>query len=359
MKVFIVASSLGAGGRERQIIELAKGLSAHKIEFKLVSFSSDISVEGILDFDKRILIFDKSKGLWFAIYQYIMQLTSEKPDIVHCWDGMATSITIIAKLFYSFKIIDGSIRGAFPFFKRKLLMFVTKWFTFKIVANSLAGLASINQSLTSKYAVIYNGIDFFRFANGKDHNGLLRGGEYEKMLKVGMVANIRDGKDYTTFMEVAKIILKTRKDVLFISVGAGEYEHLTTQISEEVTGNVLFLCKQKNVERIIENFDVGLLLTDTDYAAEGLSNSIMEYMALGVPVIATEAGGNPEIVADGDSGFLVPSKSSTVITEKLLYLLDNREIRKKMGIAGKLIIEEKFNLQKMVNSYVNLYNEAC
>ena len=102
-------------------------------------------------------------------------------------------------------------------------------------------------------------------------------------------------------------------------------------------------------------FDIGVLLNNTKGHGEGISNAIMEYMAAGLPVIATDAGGTPELVKDKISGFLVPAFDPEIVVGKINYLLKNEQIRKEMGQKGRKIIEAEFNLGKMVSSYLNLY----
>jgi glycosyltransferase involved in cell wall biosynthesis len=83
----------------------------------------------------------------------------------------------------------------------------------------------------------------------------------------------------------------------------------------------------------------------------------MEYMAAELPVIATNAGGTPELVKDNISGFLVPTFDENVVAEKILYLFHNQNKAKEMGKAGRKIIEKDFSQEKMVNSYKRLYEK--
>ena len=116
-----------------------------------------------------------------------------------------------------------------------------------------------------------------------------------------------------------------------------------------LTGN------RDDVESIVNTFDVGILLTNLERHGEGISNSIMEYMALGKPVIATTGGGTPEIVADGETGYLIPFRSPGMLAEKIEYLLDNEEIRKSMGMKGKERILREFSIDSMIEGHVSLY----
>jgi glycosyltransferase involved in cell wall biosynthesis len=81
----------------------------------------------------------------------------------------------------------------------------------------------------------------------------------------------------------------------------------------------------------------------------------MEYMALAKPVIASDSGGNSEIIEDKVNGFLVKPKELDGLVEMITNLLDNPKIAREMGRAGKFRIEKKFNIEKMINNYIDLY----
>ena len=102
-------------------------------------------------------------------------------------------------------------------------------------------------------------------------------------------------------------------------------------------------------------FDIGVLLSNPDIHGEGISNSIMEYMALGKPVIASIGGGTSEIVLDGETGFLIEPKNPKQLAERIDYLLSNQTVAKKMGESGRKRIQQHFSLDKMVNETYNLY----
>jgi glycosyltransferase involved in cell wall biosynthesis len=116
---------------------------------------------------------------------------------------------------------------------------------------------------------------------------------------------------------------------------------------------------RSDVESIINAFDIGILLTDLERHGEGISNSIMEYMAAGKPVIATDGGGTREIVIDGETGFLVPQKSPERVAETIDKLLNDDELRRNMGLMGKQMIQREFNIHRMTSEHVELYEKLA
>jgi glycosyltransferase involved in cell wall biosynthesis len=99
-------------------------------------------------------------------------------------------------------------------------------------------------------------------------------------------------------------------------------------------------------------------MTNPRLAREGLSNSIMEYMALGLPVVCGDGGGNPELVLDGVTGFIVPPNDPGALAERLQYLRDHEAERRVMGAAGKARILGEFSVETMVDRMLRVYTEA-
>src|SRR5262249_29496798 len=116
-----------------------------------------------------------------------------------------------------------------------------------------------------------------------------------------------------------------------------------------------FLGKQKAVEGIVDTFDIGVLSTFT----EGISNSIMEYMALRKPVVATDGGGTKELVVDGETGFLVPPRDPYALAARVDYLLENPDIARRMGEAGESRLRRAFSMNVMIDRSVMLYELAA
>ena len=90
--------------------------------------------------------------------------------------------------------------------------------------------------------------------------------------------------------------------------------------------------------------------------AEGISNTILEAMATGLPVIATDVGGNAQLVVDAETGFIIQSDSVPELTDRLMKYLDDDALLKKHALAGRQRAEQAFSLQHMVNEYQSVYD---
>jgi glycosyltransferase involved in cell wall biosynthesis len=252
-------------------------------------------------------------------------------------------------------LINGSIRNAFSGggFRWTLEKLLLKASDYR-VANSYAGLWSRGFSeKESNNVVIYNGFDFVRVEYMTIKESSCRHLRDSKAKTVGMVAEFNRFKDYATFIHAARKISKRRKDVVFVAVGDGETLETSKQLAAEAEA-IQFLGKRKDIIQLVETFDIGVLSTFT----EGFSNSIMEYMALGKPVVATNGGGTQELVVDGETGFLVPPANPDALAVKIEYLLDNSDIARHMGRAGEERLRREFSITKMVEETVKLYHVA-
>ena len=109
---------------------------------------------------------------------------------------------------------------------------------------------------------------------------------------------------------------------------------------------------------LVRQADVGVLMTDARLAHEGLSNSIMEYMALGLPVVCGSGGGNPELVQDGVTGFIIPPGDPAALAERLTTLRKDAAKRTRMGALGRERILRDFSVERMVDNMLGVYAEA-
>jgi glycosyltransferase involved in cell wall biosynthesis len=138
-------------------------------------------------------------------------------------------------------------------------------------------------------------------------------------------------------------------------VGEGsDFEANKALVKEYCKDHIIFTGQQKNIESLINVFDIGILLTNTSRHQEGISNSILEYMALSKPVIATDGGGTGEIVNHEHTGFIIPPANLESLLNAIHSLLEDPSKASKMGQQGKERISEEFSIEHMVNGTVEL-----
>ncbi len=361
MKVLFIIDSLKSGGKERRLVSLLEGFYSYKdIDMELVTLSDEIHYKSILKTDIKIhfLKRDLRKDLGL-LSKFNKILNSFNPDLVHCWDNIAAiHFAPICKI-KKIPFVNSMITAA-PYTNRLSKRYFTNAISYPfsevILSNSQSGLDNLFVP-KKKQKVIYNGFNFDRIENLRDKESTYREFKIDKeKLIIGMVASFTNHKDYTTLLRAAKL-LKDKFSIVMIGDGENmeEMKKLAKELSLE---NVYFLGRQTDVESIVNIFDVGVLLSNTDVHGEGISNAIIEYMALGKPVIATDGGGTNELVINEVTGFLIEHKKPEHFFEKVVYLTQNPKIARQMGENGKKRIKEYFTIDKMVSETYKLYTKT-
>src|SRR3989338_8234708 len=204
--------------------------------------------------------------------------------------------------------------------------------------------------------VIYNGVDMEKYQSIEGDRKHLREelGIAKDNLVAGIVANMRhEIKGYSYLIHAIPEVIKKHPKAKFLFVGdwalRANYEKLASDLG--VRAHIVFAGSRQDVSRMINAMDVCCLTSLT----EGFSNSILEYMAMSKPVIATNVGGNSEIVEDGKTGFLIPAGDFHALAEKMIILLGEHKMCRDMGREGRARIERQFSLQRMTNDYMNFY----
>jgi len=202
----------------------------------------------------------------------------------------------------------------------------------------------------------------FDYGNANDGITLKRKlGIQSESFVVGMVANIRKVKGYLYFLDAARIILRYNRNVQFVMIG---YDAIKSDFTTEglkrygeeirISENLHFLGGKLDIPDLISIFDVAVLAS----LSEGFSNVILEYMASSKPVVATEVGGNPEIVVHGETGLLVPPADSDALASAILSILEDKDMALRFGMAGRKRVEERFSVDIMLRNYENLFEQV-
>jgi glycosyltransferase involved in cell wall biosynthesis len=271
---------------------------------------------------------------------------------------MTTFYAIPTKLIRRVPLISSMITNGQRDWKLFSLIFLLFradiFFSDVILANSKAGLNAYKLNIP-KAKVILNGVHLERFQKKFNTKKVRDDLEIIADFMLVMVADFSKTKDYDLFLDVAKEIGKIRDDVTFVGVGNGpEWKRIQQRIKDEQINNIILTGKQNDVEQIIAASDIGLLCT----YSEGISNSIIEYMALGKPVISTDIiGGSKEIIIEGETGYCI-ERSAEKIVDSINVLLNNTELRILMGNKGRERISSFFSINRMGEEFVSVYKDV-
>lgn len=172
---------------------------------------------------------------------------------------------------------------------------------------------------------------------------------------IGTVARIAYDKDLPTFFEVAKAVVGQMPNVKFVIVGDGygsELEDARTMVNEmKLDSKIIFTGHRNDLLDVYASFDLFLMTS----LSEGMPNTVLEAMAMGVPVISTNVGGLSELVKHGKTGFLSEVGDYKCLSEYLLSLLKNHELLTQNAIFARIIITEKFSFKNRVKNLEKYY----
>lgn len=353
--ILFLIGHLGVGGKERQLIELIRNLPEASFSIVLIAKSIDTPFINKIPIEVSVINLNQKKFNFKSLVKIKNHICRIKPELIHSW-ATPTSffLCIIKPILVKNRItfIDGSIRQAhYPkdrFFIYSIQRILISKLADIIVTNSYSGLRHFG--IINNGCVIYNGFDISRIINNNQSNSAsITSG---RIYIIGMVARFDPIKDYITYIHSALKILTKRKDVLFYSIGDGILlSEVKKLIPRELLANFVFTGSIGNVEDYISTFDIAILSTKS----EGISNSILEYMAHRKPVIASNVNGVSEIIRDSENGFLVEGGNINQLVDRILMLIDSEELRRRIGENGYKTVSQQFSLDSMVTNFTNLY----
>lgn len=205
----------------------------------------------------------------------------------------------------------------------------------------------------------YNGLDLERM---KVRPGLTReealatfGLPADRRL-ISIVANLRNPvKDYPMFLRAAARVRAAVPDAAFVIAGEGELMPSLRQLATEldIANDVHFIGRCDDVASLLFASHLGVLSSK----AEGFANAILEYMAAGLPVVATDVGGVREAIVEGETGYIVPSGDDEKMAQRIIEILSDDERARVMGARGKTIVADKFSSENHLRNTLELYDE--
>ncbi|TET68381.1 MAG: glycosyltransferase [Candidatus Zixiibacteriota bacterium] len=242
-----------------------------------------------------------------------------------------------------------------------LLKIMNRW-TDLVIANSGAVRDTVVKEEgvdAGKIEVIYNGIDLDEFTNRliPREEAKRKLGISPEMLLVGTLSNLRPVKAVDIFIKSAFVVSKRFPEAKFFILGEGPQRRDLETLVERlgIKDRVVFAGGAEEVFPYLSAFDIGVLSS----SSEGFSNSILEYMLAGLPVVASGVGGNPEIIDEGENGYLVPPGEPQPLAEKIMALLEDERLRLNFGENARLKVAENFSLKRMVDEFERCFLRLC
>ena len=360
--ILYLSTSSGPGGAERVISNLAASLDPERYRAILCLFRAGWIQERSESRGVRTYVIP-THGIadWRWALQFRRLLRQERVDLVHAHEFDANVQGAFVATLSSIPLV-ATVHGKNYFWeklrRRLAYRLVSHWATMVAVSDNLKEFIVKNIGISpDRIKVVYNGVDALPYCEASDVSlcrrelGIPQGDHI-----VGVVGNLYPVKGHQYFIEGIPAVLQTCPNTSFLFAGRGELE---TQLKEQVhrlglDKRVHFLGLRQDIPRILALLDVFVLPS----LSEGLSMAILEAMIAGKPVVATKVGGNPELVVEGETGFLVPPRDSHALASRVATLLTNKQQAVQFAEQGRRRAEGQFSLATMVRAYQLLY-EQC
>ena len=367
-KVFYLLDSLNIGGTEVQAVELATRLNPDRYDVTLgclrargplLERLTGSSVQVCEFYPKGG--FDSPHGM-YQMLRLARFLRRGRFQVFHAHDLYANILGIPAAVIARIPVIISSQRdlGHLALYKsgRRVWLRRLQRFSTAVLTNANAVRESVlaeDHFAPEKVRVIHNGVDLERFSqSSKDRSWLAPAASQEKWIV--LVGNMHsEVKGHAVLIAAAERVVREFPDVRFLFAGDGERrKNFEAEIARlGLERHFLFLGRRNDVPQILNCCEIGVLPSQ----AEGLPNAVLEYLAAGLPTIASRVGGNAEIVQDGKTGLLVPPNDFAALAEAMLRLLRDPGSAAELGNNGRAHVAAEFSFRRLIEKTDQMYTE--
>ncbi len=360
------------GGLENGVVNLINHFPEHEYRHAIISLTD------ITDFRERVAKKDvqfhalhKAAGHGFKVFPALYRLLRQiKPAIVHTRNLAALEMAVPAwaagvpirihgEHGRDVSDPDGTVRK-YQLIRKFYSPFISRYIALsKDLARYLTGPVGI---AAERVAQVYNGVNTFRFFPPIAGRQPIAGCPFvdTHLFVMGTVGRMQTIKDQSmlarAFVRALELEPAARARLRLVMIGDGPQLALVRQILQDAHAlDLAWLPGQRDdIPDVLRGLDCFVLPS----LAEGISNTILEAMASGLPVLATDVGGNGELIVSGETGALVAASDHQALAEHLLQLSAQPEQVRLMGKAGRARVESLFSIDSMVQAYKQVYDQA-
>lgn len=302
------------------------------------------------------------------IWQLIRLFRREKPQVVQL-SGLMNPHAAIAARLLGIPVMWQLLDTRPPMLLRKIMMRPIGWLSDSLmpVGYNVAVAHPGAESFGDRMVIFYPPVDMEAFQPQPDSNRPLRAelGIPADALLVGVIGNINPQKGHEYFVDAAAIVHKVMPEARFVVAGhiypnhAGYYKSLLARAENQglIPGkDIFYLGSRQDIPDILASIDVFALASVPN--SEGTPTVILEAMACGVPVVASDVASVNEVVADGETGYVVPSMQPEKMAARLIELLNDSGQRADFGKKARQRVETDFSLEACVDAHIMAYNLA-
>jgi len=358
---------LAVGGLENGLVNLINHMPADRARHVIICITDFTDfAHRIHRKDVDIIAMHKKPGKDPRFYWRMWRLFRKlRPDILHTRNLGAIDIVVPAFLAgIKFRVqgehgrdtsdIDGS-NSKYLLFRRILNPFVSHYIA--LSQDLYHWLQSVVGVTAQKITQIYNGVDCARFNQALTPAKEIQNFKQQGKYLIGTVGRLQAEKNQkliiSAFAQMIELNPALRSQVVLIIVGDGPDRQMLRALVEfhHLEDQVFMAGARNDVPNFLAGFDLFVLSS----LIEGVSNTILEAMCMGLPVLATDVGGNRELLVDGETGTLVASEDSSAMANALLRYCQDKEWGKSQGERGKQRVLTQFTMAAMVENYLQVY----
>jgi len=365
IRIMHVVDHLGKGGLENGLVNLINGLDPDRFEHVVYAMRQLGPNAARLPGNVRVICMGKRDADFpVQIRRLARDIRSVDPHVVHSRNWGTVEAVAAARWVRNCAVVHSEHGLETDAYARE--PWRRAWF--RRVAFELADrVLAVSYQLRDLHArrtgfaarrigVIHNGVDERRFFADAAARARMRAelGIADNEFCIGCVGNLLPVKDHLTALEaVARVAGVLRRWRLVIAGEGSERPRLEAFINQhpDWKARVSLLGTTERIPELLNAMDIYLLPS----ISEGISNSLLEAMSCELPVIATERGGNPEVVVDGKSGLLFPAGDTAKLAEQLLLLEGSPEMRAQLAKQAVSRVRQEFSIDSMVRNYARLY----
>ena len=352
VRICHVSMSLLTGGLERLLVDFSRYHDHNLFDLHFIALS-DLGqpAEDIRASNCQVHELENKAGKLQRISELASIFRREQINLVHTHNTYAHFYgALAAKLAGVPYVINTQHgRGCGPSWKARAQFRIANRFTNQIigVSEDAAHLCQGEDRFSArKIDFIWNGIDLNRFTFH---------GPSDKLVAIS-VARLSPEKDFATLLKAVAIVLREVPNFELRIIGNGPEKENLEQLAArlDIQHNVKFYGERNDVPKLLA--DAGFFVSST--LTEGISLTLLEAMAVGLPVLTTAVGGNPEIVDEPKTGYLVPAKNPDAVAAGIINMCREKENWPTMGSLGRQRVEQHFEIRKMIQKYELLYQDV-
>lgn len=364
IKILQLVPSLGPGGYERVVCHICRNISHVRYEIAVCCLKH-IGLLGLKLREDGIQIKSLSPekntvDKYFAFSKILRIISAGKFDVVHTHSHFAFREAVIARLLcHNFRLVHTFHFGDYPnlAFSRLLTEAVSCRVADALIAVSENQRHSILEAFRLNPQHVKTVLNGVAPIHPHPNPAALRQkfGIPENARIVGTVGLIHKQKNYPAFLEVARRVISSNPNVYFIIIGRGILEKEIKSIAKSmgIDDKVIFAGLREDATDIIQIYDVFLLTS----LWEAMPMVLLEAIAAGLPVVATNVGENSKIVLHGQNGYLTPVNEIAALTQYLKRLLDDDDMRDKFGATSRIHFKIFFSARVMASNYERIYSD--